>query len=188
MKKKSRKVALLIALMALMAVAVVSVSARGFTHAPVIIVDGEEYYMAGAPDGPDGATDIPGHKWVQAGPDQVQGKHYNTGPGGASQWWSSDADDGELLFIVHGIIDTWSIEKATQYAAKGYVHRHELRKVEADGSAGAEHPTKVVWLKHTARTSFNFNGGPHPEYAHNVTPGVDYEFINNYLMPYPKEG
>jgi len=45
---------------------VVQVSAKGFVHAPVIMVDGEEYYMAGAPDGPDGATDIPGHEWVQA--------------------------------------------------------------------------------------------------------------------------
>jgi hypothetical protein len=180
MLKNNRKIALLVALVALMAVAIISVSAAGFTHAPVIMVDGEEYYMAGAPDGPDGATDIPGHEWVQAGPNQVQGKHYNTGPDGASQWWSSDADDGELLFIVHGIIDTWSPEQAAQYAAKGYVHYHELLNVE-DGSL---HPTKVVWLKHTARTSFNLDGGPHPELAHEVTPGVDYDFIPNGGMPY----
>ena len=189
MKKKSRKVALLVALMSLMVVAVVSVSAAGFTHAPVIMVDGEEYYMAGAPDGPDGATDIPGHEWVQAGPDQVQGKHYNTGPfDKMPQWWTSDAGDGELLFIVHGIIDTWSLEKAAEYAAKGYVHRHELLKVNPDGSAGSEHPTKVVWLKHTARTSFYFDGGPHSELAHEVTPGVDYDFIPNGSMPYEPEG
>lgn len=43
---------------------VITVSAKGFVHAPVIMVDGEEYYMAGAPDGPGGATDIPGHEWV----------------------------------------------------------------------------------------------------------------------------
>jgi selenium-binding protein 1 len=180
MKKKSKKVALMIALMAFIAVAVVSVSAAGFSHAPVIMVDGEEYYMAGAPDGPGGATDIPGHEWVQAGPKQVQGKHYNTGPFRASQWWTSDADDGKLLFIVHGIIDTWSTEKADQYAAKGYVHYHELLSVE-DRTL---HPTKVVWLKHTARTSFDFDGGPHPELRHDVTPGVDYEFIPNGGMPY----
>jgi selenium-binding protein 1 len=99
-------------------------------------------------------------------------------------WWSSDADDGELLSIVHGIIDTWSAEKATLYAAKGYVHYHELLSV-ADGS---EHPTKVVWLKHTARTSFYFDLGPHPELAHDVTPGVDYEFIPNGAMPYNPGG
>ena len=157
-----------------------SAMAKGFTHGIVIDVDGEDYYMAGAPDGPGGATDIPGHYWVQAGPNQLVGKHYNTGPFGAPQWWSSDADDGELLYIVHAIIDTWSLEKAEAYAARGYVHRHELVKV----SDGTEHPTKVVWLRHTARTSFYLDGGPHPELAHEVTPGIDYYFIPNGYMPY----
>ena len=55
-------------------------SAGGFTHAPIINLDGEDYYMAGAPDGPGGTTDIPGHYWVQAGPNQVVGKHLNEGP------------------------------------------------------------------------------------------------------------
>ena len=180
MTKNFRLVTLMVTLLALLAVAVASVGAAGFTHAPVIMVDGEAYYMAGAPDGPGGTTDIPGHEWVQAGPKQVQGKHYNTGPFGTPQWWSSAADDGELLYIVHGIIDTWSAEKAAQYAAKGYVHYHELLSVE-DGSL---HPTKVVWLKHTARTSFYLDVGPHPELAHDVTPGVDYDFIPNGTMPY----
>ena len=165
---------------ALAVIFVVPVAAKGFTHAPVIPVDGVEYYMAGAPDGPGGATDIPGHYWAQAGPDQLVGKHYNTGPFGASQWWSSDAPDGELLYIVHAVIDTWSPEKAAEYASRGYVHYHELLRV----SDREEHPTKVVWLKHTSRTSFNFDGGPHPELGHEVTPGVDYEFIPNGFMPY----
>jgi selenium-binding protein 1 len=156
-------------------------SAKGFTHAPVINVDGEYYYMAGAPDGPDDATDIPGHEWVQAGPNQVVGKHFNTGPFDASQWWSSDAPDGAFLYTVHGIIDTWSIEQADFYAARGYVHYHELVKVDG----GAKHLTKVVWLKHTARTSFTLNRGPHPEFYHEVTPGVDYEFIPLGSDPYP---
>lgn len=180
MKSKYRKITLMITVVALLAVVVVAVSAAGFTHAPVIMVDGEAYYMAGPPDGPDGATDIPGHEWVQDGPKQIQGKHYNTGPFGAPQWWSSDADNGELLFIVHGIIDTWSEPKAAKYATKGYIHYHELVSTE-DGSL---HPTKVVWLKHTARSSFNLDGGPHPELAHDVTPGVDYDFIPNGTMPY----
>ena len=158
---------------------VVPVSAKGFTHAPVINVDGEDYFMAGAPDGPGGATDIPGHYWVQAGPDQLVGKHYNTGPFGASQWWSSDAPDGELLYIVHAVIDTWSPEKAQDYASRGYVHYHELVRV----SDGAEHPTQVVWLKHTSRTNFSIDRGPHPELNQDVTPGVDYDFIPNGFMP-----
>lgn len=181
MIRKSRKYLLLMGVtIAILALTVAAVGAAGFTHAPVLNVDGEEYYMAGAPDGPDGATDIPGHYWVQAGPNQVVGKHYNTGPFGASQWWTSDAPDGELLYKVHGIIDTWSAEQAEQYAARGYVHYHELLSV-ADGSL---HPSKVVWLRHTARTSFDLDGGPHPELDHEVTPGIDYEFIPNGTIPY----
>lgn len=84
--------------------------------------------------------------------------------------------DGELLYIVHAIIDTWSPEKAERYASRGYVHYHELVKV----SDGSLHPTKVVWLKHTARTFFDLDGGPHPELAHYATPGVDFEFIPNW--------
>lgn len=170
----------LVAVAALAALVAVPVSAKGFVHGIVINVDGVDYYLAGAPDGPGGAYDIPGHYWVQASPNKLVGKHYNTGPFGASQWWSSDADDGELLYIVHAIIDTWSLEKAESYASRGYIHYHELITV----SDGTLHPNKVVWLKHTARTSFNLDGGPHPELAHYVTPGVDYEFIPNGMMPY----
>jgi selenium-binding protein 1 len=156
------------------------VAAKGFVHGIVINVDGIDYYLAGAPDGPGGAFDIPGHYWVQAGPNRLVGKHYNTGPFGAPQWWSSDAPDGELLYIVTAIIDTWSEEKAAMYAQKGYIHYHELITV-ADGTL---HPDKVVWLKHIARTSFTLDGGPHPELSHEVTPGIDYEFIPNGTTPY----
>ncbi len=170
----------LVTVAGLAALVAAPISAQGFVHGIVINVDGVDYYLEGAPDGPGGAYDIPGHYWVQAGPNELQGKHYNTGPFGASQWWSSDAPDGELLYIVHGIIDTWSEEKAEQYASRGYVHYHELRAV----SDGSYHPTKIVWLKHTARTSFTLDGGPHPELSHYVTPGVDYEFIPNGMVPY----
>ena len=159
---------------------VTPVLAKGFTHAIIVDVDGIDYYLDGAPDGPDGATDIPGHFWVQAGPNRLVGKHYNTGPFGAPQWWSSDAPDGKLLYIVHAIIDTWSAEKAAAYASLGYVHYHELVSV----AEGTLHPTKVLWLKHTARTSFTLDRGPHPELSHEVTPGVDHAFIPNGAMPY----
>lgn len=154
---------------------------QGFVHGIVIELDGVDYYLAGAPDGPDGAFDIPGHEWVIAGKDKLVGKHYNTGPFGAANWWSSDAPDGELLYIVHARIDTWSEAKAEEYAANGYIHYHEL--ISVDG--GLHHPEKVVWLKHIARTTFTLDGGPHPELSHEVTPGVDYLFIPNYTSPYP---
>jgi hypothetical protein len=118
--------------------------------------------------------------WVSVGQRFLIGKHYNTGPFGSASWWSSDADDGELLYIVIGIIDTWTPEKAEQYANRGFVHYHELVEV----SDGTEHPTKVVWLKHYVVGSFNLDGGPHPEFGHYMTPGADYDFMPNYMMPY----
>ena len=153
----------------LLAATIGSVAAAGFTRAPVVMVDGVEY-----------AFNIPGHTWVQTGPNGLRGKHYNTGPLFLEepQWWSSDAPDGELLFVVDAIIDTWSEEKANAYAERGYVHYHEFRTV-----AGTLHPTKVAWLKHTARTTFTFDGGPHPD-PYDVTPGVDYEFLPNGLTRY----
>ena len=57
---------------------------KEFVHGIVVDIDGEAYYFAGAPDGANGAVDVPGHYWVQAGPNQVVGKHYNTGPFGMS--------------------------------------------------------------------------------------------------------
>lgn len=155
-------------------------NAGGFAHGPVLTVDGTDYYFAGAPDGPDGAFDIPGHYWVVGGNGEIAGKHYNTGPFGAAQWWSSDAPDGGLLYIVHGIVDTWTPEKAEAYAERGYIHYHELVTVDDQ----TLHPDKVVWLKHTARTHFTLDGGPHPEFAHEVTPGLDLEFVPNGMMPY----
>jgi len=160
--------------------AVAPASAAGFERGVVLTVDGTDYYLAGAPDGPGGSIDIPGHAWIVAGPDQLVGKHYNTGPFGAPQWWSSDAPDGQLLYVVHGVIDVWTEELAEDYAARGYVHYHELVAVEG----GALHPTKVVWLRHHARTSFTLDGGPAPQFAHEVTPGIDFDFINNYFVPY----
>ena len=159
---------------------------KGFVHGIVLDIDGEDYYFKGAPDGPGGAFDVPGHYWVQAGPNQVVGKHYNTGPFGMSNWWSSDAPDGEFLYEVHGIIDTWSKEKAASYYKRGYVHRHEFVKVGSKGME--EHPSKVIWFKHTARTSFTLDRGPMgqggmtPPYIHEVTPGVDFDFPNNGMM------
>lgn len=155
-------------------------NAGGFTHGAVINVDGEDYYMDGPPDGLNGATDIPGHHWVQAGPNKVVGKHYNTGPFEAASWWASMEDDGAQLYKVDGIIDEWTMEKAESFSQRGYIHYHELVKI----SNGMHHATKVVWLKHIAVKEFYLDGGPHPELSHDVSPGLDLDFIPNWDMPY----
>ena len=154
---------------------------KKFEHGPIVIIDGEQYYLApGAPDGPNGATDIPGHFWRQISKNRLQGRHYNTGPFGKANWWSSDAPDGALLYIVHGIIDTWSMEKAKHYAKIGIVHYHEFVRVDD----GTKHPTKILWFRHIAVRSFTLDGGPHPEMGHQVKPGIDWQFIPNGMMPY----
>lgn len=187
MLRRTRKPLFLV--MAVVALAVISVAAvsaagvnnkGGFERWPVITLDGEDYYWEGAPDGPNGETDVPGHYWVQAGPKKLVAKHYNTGPFGAPQWWSSDAPDGALLYMAQVVIDEWSPEKAARYADRGYTHYHEFVKVDG----GAHHPTQVAWFKHIAVTSFTLDGGPAPQFTHTVTPGVDFEFIPNWSNPY----
>jgi hypothetical protein len=145
-------------------------------------IDGETYYFAGAPVGDEGAQDVPGHYWTQVSDTEFIGLHYNSGPNGAAQWWSSDAEDGALLFAVDGVIDTWSEEKVEEYVARGYPHYHEM--VTAEGEL---HPELVVWLRHIALGSFNFDGGPMQQLAHEVVPGLDREFMFNASKPYEGE-
>ncbi len=156
---------------------------NGFSHGIMLNIDGEDYYLAGAPDGPDGATDIPGHYWQQTGENTLIGKHFNTGPFGKAQWWSSTAPDGALLYLVNAQIDRWNGEIAKQKATAGFVHYHELVRV----SDGSLHPNKVLWLQHVAVRHFYLDGGPHPELAHFVRPGLDTNFIPNGMMPYQPE-
>ena len=155
-----------------------------YVHGIVVDIAGENYYLSGPADGPGGEEDVPGHYWVQTEPNTLLGLHYNTGPNDAPSWWSSDAEDGALLYAVGAIIDIWTPEKAEEYASSGYVHYHELVKV----SDGSLHPTKVVWLRHHAVSSFTLDGGPHPELGPiKVTPGVQRDFIPNWNMPYKPE-
>ena len=78
-----------------------------FVHGIKLKVDGKNYYLAGAPDGPDGATDIPGHYWVQVAKNRILGKHFNTGPFGAVSTHLEDClnacvqgdDDGDTTII-----------------------------------------------------------------------------------------
>jgi selenium-binding protein 1 len=149
--------------------------ARGLVYQ----LDGQDYYL----DGPleDGARDTPGHVWRVLPDGTLEGRQYNTGPFGIPKYYSSDAEDGQLLYEVHAIIDTWSMEKAETYMAMGYTHYHELVTV----AGRTPHPSKVAWFKHTAVASFTLDGGTMPWMAHPVTPGVDHQYMHTAHIPYP---
>ncbi len=152
-----------------------------FKHGLAVEIDGEYYWFKG-PGSVQGIVDVPGHTWVQAGENQIVGKHYNVGPWMApagAPWWATGEPWGVQLFQVHGIIDVppaeLSTKKAEMYKAQGYVHFHEF--LDANGVESEEW---VVYLKHVALSSFDFDGGPMPAAGHLVSPGVDYEFMPNW--------
>ncbi|MDR4512375.1 MAG: hypothetical protein MRJ93_11805 [Nitrososphaeraceae archaeon] len=159
-----------------------------FTHGIVLNLDGVGYYFEGPADATDGAKDAPGHYWWQDSPNHLYGLHFNIGPFGEENWWSSDAGGKDLLFLVDAIIAPWTNTTAYDFAKKGYTHYHELLRVDN----GEKHPNLVVWFKHVGIPSvFNFDKGPVPEDGHIVTPGVDHQFLTNYYIPYnpkPQEG
>ena len=148
-----------------------------------IDIDGDAYYLAGPVVGQNGETEVPGHEWVQIATNSLVGRHLNSGPGNAPQWWSSDAEDGALLFTVEAVIDAWSAEIAADYIDRGFVHYHEL----VNAATGDNHPDKVIWLRHAAVAEFNFDGGPMAAFGHIVQPGIDLNFMPNGAMPYGLE-
>ena len=157
-----------------------------FTHGIVVKIDNIGYYFDGPADGANGTKDAPGHYWWQDAPTHLYGLHYNIGPFGEEQWWSSDAKDNELLYVVDVIIAPWTNKTAYEFAKQGYVHYHEL--VRTDNSE--KHPELVAWFKHVAvPAGFILDKGPMPEDKHIVAAGIDYRFLNNYFIQYnPKAG
>lgn len=152
---------------------------ESFQRGIVLQIDGEDYFM----DGPleDARRDLPGHSWVKLGPGLVWGRHVNTGPFGLPKWWSSDAEDGQHLFDVLGIVDEWTPEKAESYRALGFSHYHELVTVEGR----TPHPSKVMWFQHIAQGSFTVDGGFKPWMRNEVTAGLVPDFMPNAHVPYP---
>lgn len=141
---------------------------------------------------------MPGSYWKQLTPSTLAGLRYNIGPFGEANWWSSDAPNGQRIYSIHAIIDTWSPDKAINYARKGYVHYHMLQRVDN----GQFHPTLVVWFRSRAHfaclyenlwsmcdpngQSFILDGGPTDlpfNLPHLVTPGIDFQFLPNWLYP-----
>jgi hypothetical protein len=156
---------------------------KGFEHGLAVNIEGTDYWFKG-PGSVAGAVDVPGHTWKQTGQYRVIGRHYNIGPlaAGEAPWWASDEDYGVMLYKVDGLIDVPPNElpegREGWLKAHGYVHVHEFVDV-----GGTISPDWVVYLKHTARTSFTLDGGPgapNPPYEHYVTPGIDYRFPNNW--------
>jgi methanethiol oxidase len=152
--------------------------ASTFQRGLVYHLDGDHYHLHGPLE--DGVRDIPGHYWQRLGGGWYLGQHYNTGPFGIPRWWSSDGEDGQLLYSVVGKIDTWTPENARMYESLGFSHYHELMNMKMQ-----LHPSKVMFLKHVAVTSFTLDGGSKPWQAHAVTPGVDRAFQPNLKYPYP---
>ena len=189
MKKISQIVLLTTIIMASLAISVSAApiwdkNPKGFEHGLAVNIEGTEYWFKG-PGSVFGAVDVPGHTWKQTGQYRVIGRHYNVGPWMApsgTPWWSSDAEYGVMLYKVDGLIDVppaeLSAKRVTWLKAHGYVHVHEFLDINGD-----ELTEWVVYLKHTARTSFTLDGGPgqpSPPYEHFVTPGIDYQFPNNW--------
>lgn len=150
-----------------------------FERGLVYHIDGKDYFLKGPLE--DGTRDLPGHEWRKLGGGWFVGKHYNSGPFGIPSWWSSDAEDGQLLYFVIAKIDTWSESKANWYASHGFTHYHKFITVDDK----TPHPSKVAWFKHIAVDSFTLDGGPKPWLGHEVTPGVDYEFERTFHFAYP---
>ena len=154
--------------------------------------DGIDWYFAGpGSESPMfSLIDVPGHTWQQTGHDRIKGLHYNVGPMGMASWWAAGEEDGILLFVVDGRIAPWNEKIANKMAEKGYVHYHELVQVVGFNETTGmpifeEHPSLVVWLKHTGVREFYFDGGPMaPMSNHYVYKAVDYLFMPNYFMPY----
>ena len=153
-----------------------------FVHGIALDIDGENWYFVGVgsvglPDN-EPVTDVPGHTWVQTGPNHVVGRHYNVGPYNEStenhelSWWASGEPDGVLLFKVDGIIAPLGLDPNSGYGAhlqkKGYVHVHELVN-----ETNVQNQDIGVYLKHTAVREFYLFDVFH------VTPGV-YDFIPNW--------
>ena len=150
-----------------------------FFHGIIVKIDNVGYYFDGPADGANGTKDAPGHYWWQDSPTHLYGLHYNIGPFGEENWWSSDAKGNELLYVVDVIIAPWTNTTAYEFAKQGYVHYHEL--VRTDN--GEKHPELVAWFKHLAvPASFNLDKGAMPEDKHIVSAGIDYRFLNNYFI------
>jgi len=155
---------------------------KAFVHGIALDIDGMTLYFKG-PGSVEGAIDVPGHTWVQTGFDRVKGRHYNVGPWMApagTPRWATQEPYGVLLFVVDGIIDVppddLSYDREQWLKDHGYVHFHEL--VDSDSVESEDY---VVYLKHTAVRSFYFDGGPMaPGSNHDVTPGIDYNFMPNW--------
>ncbi len=157
---------------------------KEFVHGITIKLGHDLYHFSGPPDGPNGESDVPGHKWLKVGKNRFLGKHFNTGPFGAPNFWSSDAGDGALLYVMDAVIDKWSEVKALQYFMKGYAHYHTLVNVRT----GLLHPKKVVWFKHVAVKDFKFDGPDVLAFngmeAYEVSQGVDYKMAPKWDVPY----
>jgi len=177
-----KKYVLLITLVLLMVISMMA-NAHGddeessFTDTIAINIDGEDYTLE---DITEDAQGLPGHEWLKISDTEYFALHHNVGPDEAENWWATDTDNDELLYVTNVVIDIWTAEKAEVYAERGYVYYHPLVHIDD----GTRHPELVAWFQHIAIESFHLDGGPQPLLGHEVIPGVDMLFLPNWSTPY----
>lgn len=148
-----------------------------FTDSIEIEIEGEHYTLDNITENAHG---LPGHEWLKISETEYFALHHNIGPDEAESWWASEVENDKLLYVANIVIDTWTAEKAEDYAERGYVYYHPLVHIEDE----AYHPELVAWFQHIAIESFNLDRGPQPLLGHEVTPGIDMLFLPNWSTPY----
>lgn len=148
-----------------------------FADDVTFLIDGEAYQLEGTTNEQQA---LPGHEWLQVSETEYFALHHNIGPDASESWWATEAVNDELLYVVNVVIDTWTPEKAEDYADRGYVYYHPLVSLED----GTRHPEQVAWMQHIALTIFNLDGGPRPLLGHEVVPGIDRLFMPNWSTTY----
>jgi len=151
----------------------------GFVHRLLSYVYDLDYYLAEASEGQDYANDMAGQYWIPAGELLTVEEHYNITTFGELSWYESDADDGEILFMVVEITEESKISTNAS-APGGYVHNHEIILVPED----TMYPTEVLRLKPLAGRRSIFDGGLHREFEQEFEQEVDYGSVSKLVMTY----
>lgn len=115
----------------------------GLVHGSTIEVDGDGYRLMVAPDAPNGELDILG----------LRNSMRECSVSRRTPWcWSSDVPDGEYVCTAHGVVDTWSQNKAGQPVVRfPAVVRGGLTQVSGSPSYAGQTGPCARWVGPTLR-------------------------------------